>query len=117
MTLSLGTVSEFISAARSLLQDTVTEYRYSDDDILQAMNIGLLSARRLRADLFLDDPTDIPAYTTNDGTAIDFDSQYLPSLLYFVVGYVNLRDQEETQDSRAVALLNKFTSQMLTIGA
>ena len=28
-------------------------YRYPDDDLIDALNIGLLEARRLRADLFL----------------------------------------------------------------
>ena len=117
MALGLGTVAEFLTAARVLLQDTVTTYRYSDDELLIALNIGLLSARQKRPDLFLAVPDAVPSYDTNDATAIAIDAQYLPSLLYFVVGFTHLRDEEDTNDQRAAALLNKFTSQLLTVAS
>ena len=50
---ALDTVAQYLEEARRLLQDEVAPFRYPDDDIVDALNIGLMEARRLRADLFL----------------------------------------------------------------
>ena len=50
---ALETVGQYLEEARRLLQDEIAPYRYPDDDLIDALNIGLLEARRLRADLFL----------------------------------------------------------------
>ena len=117
MALGLSTVTDFVTSARTLLQDTSETYRYSDNEILTAMNIGLLEARRLRPDLFPTTPTAVPSYTIVDGTAIAIDGQYLPALLYYVVGHCQLRDEEGTMDARAGGLMNRFVSQLVTAGA
>lgn len=117
MALTLATVTEFIDAARGLLQDKEVTYRYTDNDILEAMNIGLVSMRRTRPDLFLPTLNTISYYSLNDSTPLGIDVQYQTSLLYFVVGHVQLRDQEDVQDSRSAALITKFVSQLISIGA
>jgi hypothetical protein len=40
---------------------------------------------------------------------------YRVSLLYYICGQAQLRDDENTQDARASVFLNKFVAQMLTI--
>jgi len=51
---ALETVGQYLSEARRLLQDEYApSYRYPDRDLVEALNIGLLEARRLRPDLFL----------------------------------------------------------------
>jgi hypothetical protein len=43
------------------------------------------------------------------------DPMYRVSLLYYICGQAQLRDDENTQDARASVFLNKFVAQMLTI--
>ncbi len=50
---ALDTVTDYISDARTLLQDTISPYRYDDPSMLVAFNVTLLEVRRVRADLFV----------------------------------------------------------------
>ena len=106
------TVAELVSRARVLLQDTVAPYRYPDTDMLVALNDGLMEARRMRPDLFLYTPNDVPQYSAVDATEIDFDDQYRNALVYFVTGYIQLRDEEETSEARAGAFISSFTTKL-----
>ena len=40
---------------------------------------------------------------------------YRSTLVYYVVGRMQLRDDEPTTDQRAASLIQKFTMQLLTI--
>lgn len=112
--MALETVEDYVREARVLLQDQVETYRYSDDELVQALNMGILTAKRLRPDLFLDfDET--PSFTDVDDTAFEMDELYRVPFVYFMVGHAQLRDEEDTQDTRAAAFLGKFTSQMLAM--
>jgi len=114
---ALATVGQYIEEARRLLQDEVSPYRYPDDDLVDALNIGLLEARRLRADLFLplfDVPWTDPSGTIDTDAEVTFDPQYRAALVYYIVGRAQLRDDEPTTDQRAGGLLQKFTAQLLT---
>jgi len=118
---ALGTVGQYLEESRRLLQDEFTPYRYADDDLVDALNIGLLEARRLRADLFL--PLfDIPWFDPSPGALaatktkpVTMDAMYRQSLVYYIVGRAQLRDDESTTDARAASLMTKFTAQLLTI--
>jgi len=115
---ALGTVGQYLEEARRLLQDEVTPYRYPDDDLVDALNIGILEARRLRADLFLplfEIPWVDPSGTIDMAAPVSMDPMYRPALVYYIVGRAQLRDDESTTDQRASALLTKFVGQMLTI--
>lgn len=126
---ALGTLGQVVKEARRLLQDEVAgPYRYPDADIVDAFNIGLLEARRLRPDLFINERFVTPYYDTTtldvDGdpiidmaAKITIEPHYRQSFLYYVVGRLELRDDEQTQDSRASALFNKFINQLLTIAS
>lgn len=112
----LATVQDYITESRRLLQDIAAPFRYPDADLLEALNIGLMEARRLRADLFL--PLyDVPLFTAVNSNPVTFDTMYRSALVYYIVGRAQLRDDEQTQDARAASLLTKFTAQMLNIGA
>lgn len=115
--MALDTVADYISSARTLLQDTVSPYRYPDADLVNALNMGLLEVRRLRPDLVKSYfRAAIPTYSAGStGTTVPFDPQYRVSLLYYICGQAQLRDDEATQDARATVFLNKFTAQMLVI--
>ena len=112
--MALDTMGDYIAETRRLMQDEVTPYRYPDGDIIEAMNIALLEARRLRPDLFLGRHDNVPTISAA-GDAIVFEPMYRPSLVYYLAGRTQLRDAESTQDQRASALMNKFIAQLLTI--
>lgn len=115
--MALDTVADYLSSARTLLQDTLAPYRYPDADLVNALNLGVLEVRRLRPDLVKPYfKTSLPTYSVaSTATAVPFDPQYRVSLLYYICGHVQLRDDENLQDARATVFLNKFTAQMLTI--
>lgn len=115
--MALGTVSDMIRQARVLLQDTVEEYRYSDQTLMDNINRGLLEARRLRPELmrsYFSTGTPEVTATTDD---VPIDEQYRVALLYYVVGQAQLEDDENTQDARATVFIQKFLAQMLTINS
>lgn len=109
----LDTVSDYVREARVLLQDTVPVYRYADTELVSALNLAVITGRKLRPDLFLG-VTTLPYFTANDTTAFAMDAQYRMAFLYFIVGHAQLRDEEDTQDSRATMFLGVFTSMMIT---
>ena len=117
--MALDTVQEYLTRARVLLQDEYAgAYRYSNDVLVEAMNLGLLEMRRLRADLFLSQlrAGTVPEYSSGTlGASVALDNQYRVALLYYIVGHVQLQDQEDPTDQRATIFLNKFTAQLLTI--
>jgi hypothetical protein len=113
---TLDLVSDYITEARRLLQDTVSPFRYPDADLIAALNIAVLEARRLRPELFIGRFNTLPTVSTG-ADAFDIDPMYRPSFVYYIVGRVELRDSEDTKDARASALMNKFVAQLLTIQA
>lgn len=117
--MALDTVADYLSSARVLLQDTLSPYRYSDAELVNGLNLGLLEARRLRPDLLKSYlKTTPPSYSSGSpSTTVAMDPQYRVALLYYICGQAQLRDDETTQDARATVFLNKFTSQMLTIAS
>jgi hypothetical protein len=112
---TLDTVQDYVALARTLLQDKEIPYRYPDEDMALGLSLGILEARRLRPDLFLPSFT-LESFTVSDATPVNIDPQYRVALLYYVVGHVQLRDQEDTQDARANAFLGSFASKLTTVG-
>lgn len=115
---ALATVGQYIAECRVLLQDKFAPFRYSDEEIVIGLNIGLQEASRLRVDLFLPSFT-VPeaAFPVVPSAAISMDPMYRSALVYYVVGRMQLRDDEPTVDQRAAALLQKFTQQLLVINS
>lgn len=111
---ALDTVQDYITECRRLLQDVDMPYRYPNADLVAALNIGFLEVRRLRADLLLTHKFVPPFFDVSGlGTPVPFEPMYRPSLVYYIVGRAQLRDDEPTTDARAGALLQKFTQQLL----
>ena len=116
---ALANVGQYIAECRRLLQDQVVPYRYPDIDLVESLNIGLQEARRLRADLFLP-AFAIPQYDSGSidpAGKVPFDPMYRSALVYYIVGRIQARDDEESTDTRAVAFLNKFAQQLLVIAS
>jgi len=117
--MALLTVQDYVTQARTLLLDEIEPYRYPTAHIIDALNMAIGEARRLRPDLFTRYfRTDLPDYDLGDLTEdVPVDAMYRRAFLYYVVGHMHLRDEENTQDSRASAMLNKFVAQLTTIQA
>ena len=111
---ALDTVAKVTAQARVLLQDTIEPYRYPDADLLTALNMGLLEARRLRPDLFLATPKVVPSYDLVDNTVVAIDQQYRMALVYFMVGQAQLRDEEDVTDVRSMLFLQKFSEVLIS---
>lgn len=114
---ALDTVQDYVDRARVLLLDEVEPYRYSDTDLVEALNMGILDARRVRPDLFKSTfRSALPEFTTgNLNASVDIDPMYRTSFVYYICGQAQLRDDEDVQDSRAAQFLGKFMSQLLTV--
>lgn len=117
--MALDTVQDFVDRARVLLLDQVEPYRYPTIDLVESLNEGILEARRLRPDLlkaYL--RTSLPDFSIDAMTAsVPIDPQYRVAFVYYICGQAQLRDEENTQDTRAAAFLNKFVAQMTSIQA
>jgi hypothetical protein len=109
------TYADVITRARRILKDQdASSYRYPDQDLVDAVNDAVLEVRRIRPDLFI-----AAAFATTDvlladiaTTNIPIPEHYLQTLVYLTCGYQMLRDDEFSQDSRAVNLMNKGVSQL-----
>jgi hypothetical protein len=111
--MTYATVADLVADARILLQDTIVEYRFSDADLLRALNKGLLEMKRLRPDLFI--ARSVPNYTAVNTTEVDVEDVYLVALTDYMVGQVQLRDDEETTDERATMFINKFIGRLSVV--
>ena len=113
---ALTTVAHYITAARRLLLDETEPYRYSDVDVVDALNYGHLEARRLRPDLFLPDTDTVTSYSSaSTGTTVVMDMQYRMSLVFYICGHMQLIDTEDTSDARAAAFMARFVTQMTSL--
>jgi hypothetical protein len=112
---TLATVQNYVSSARTLLQDSVEPYRYPDADLVEGLNFAILEARKMRPDLFLGQTT-LESFSTSDSTAVTIDEQYRVAFVYYMVGHAQLRDDEGEQDARASAFLAKFTQKLAALG-
>jgi hypothetical protein len=119
--MALDTVTDYLAQARSLLQDQTHPVRYSDSDLIDALNLGLLEARKLRADLFLGTTPGTISVTSIGGTNADpmsaIDEQYRVPLLYYVVGHALERDDEDGSDRRAEQYKLRFIGKMMAAAA
>jgi hypothetical protein len=124
---ALDTVADFMSEARTLLQDQVAPYRYPDQDLVTALNMALFDALRIRPDLFvvgaytgpLDgdlslDPEPVTYSLKGAASKAGIPRQYRMAFLNYIVGQAQMRDTEDTQDTRAVGFKQMFASSLMT---
>lgn len=109
----MWTLSDLVTEVREFLQDEVVPYRFSDDRIYRLLNNAFGEAYRIRPDIFIGVDFVLPSYTSAD-SATDFplDRQYFPAFVDFVVGTIEMADDEFTVDGRATAMLNIFQSRL-----
>lgn len=113
------TIGGLLAQVRVLLMDTDTTgagYRYTTASLITNLNQGLLEMFRLRPDLFLERNFIVPQYDVLhlvDTPPVE--QQYVPLLIYYVVGLTQLRDDEQNQDARAVAFMKQFSTSLLSV--
>jgi hypothetical protein len=117
------TTAKIIEEVRRMLQDTrSSSYRNSDADLIRVLNLAMQDIQRLRPDAYVtaDSSLDIsvPTFVDADATAAtDFpiDDMFALPVIYFIVGNIELADDEFAQDGRAATLLQAYRA-MLTGG-
>lgn len=116
--MALETVDQYVAFARELLQDEVdAPYRYSDASLVRALSLALPEAKKVRPDLFISIAA-TQSFTTTDiaaQTVVNFNEMYRLGLAYFMVGMMQLRDDEEVQDQRAAAFLAMATTKLTSV--
>jgi hypothetical protein len=116
---TLDTITDYINDCRTLLLDKVPPYRYDDPSLVIAMNVTLLEARRLRADIFvynrLVNGQRVPSFLANDGTKLVMEEQFRLAILHGMMGHALQRDQEDIQDERAGAYMKIFSDMLLGV--
>jgi hypothetical protein len=113
---TLARVVDYVNDARTLLQDKIPPYRYDDPSLLIALNITLLEARRLRADLFvfnLEVRGQTQAFTAVDESFVAIEPQFRLAILHGLCGHALERDQEDVQDVRATTFLGMFNAGLI----
>lgn len=116
--MALDTVQDYLTEARTLLQDSVAPYRYPDEDMVRELNIAIMEARRLRPDLFFGfrGKHPYPVFSAASlGDLVPFEEAYKQALTYYLVGKCTLRDEEDTDDRRGASMVQKFTAQLITL--
>lgn len=114
MVASVSTISDVLDLSRDLLQDTATPYRYSDERLIRTLNSAMRETFRVRPDLFLDDSYVLTTYTISDlATTFPIEDQYFNPVVEFIVGFIELADDEFTLDGRAATLLTAYRNQLI----
>jgi hypothetical protein len=116
------TIGYLVTEARQLLNDEVPISglpRYPDADLMTAVNDAINQVRTKRPDAFLRYGLrrEIPlyAYPVDQDTSLPFDDMFYPAVLFYVVGRSELTEDTFADDNRAVALMGKFSQQLLTV--
>lgn len=116
---TLNTVSDYISDVRTLLQDTISPFRYDDPSLLVAFNTTILEGRRLRPDLFIykHGHDRVPSFSANDNEEFEMEAPFRLAFVFGTVAHALMRDQEDIEDSRASAFMAAFNSMLIGSGA
>lgn len=111
--MALDTVADYLTTARTLLQDTFAgSYRYSDAELVTGLNLGLQEVFRLRPDMYIGTVPSPNYSAASAGTPVVLDVRYRTALLYYVCGHAQMRDEEQTEDARTAGFMNKFVALM-----
>lgn len=122
------TLDDLVDEIRLMLKDRREPYRYSQADVIEAINTALREVKRVRPDAFLSccvDGTDgggtiaLPDYTPADlgltptPTPFPIDEMFYMAVVFHVVGKLQLGDDEFAVDNRAMTLLASFRQILL----
>ena len=119
----MRTLGTLVAEARTMLQDKIptsgSAYRYTNDEMFEAINGMMAEIRTKRPDLFL--PVGLrkplPYYSAATDMELPFplDTSCYSAFVYYLVGRAELREDTWSEDGRAVSMINKALAQLLTI--
>src|SRR5439155_321956 len=109
----LDTVNDYIVQGRVILQDQVQPYRYPDTDYIAALNLACQRAAGWRFDVFLGQ---VPTFVGTGDSATTIPAQMRPAFLNYVVGQIEVRETEATDEARASSFLASFRAEMVGTG-
>jgi hypothetical protein len=117
------TWGDLILEARTILQDKLptsgSALRYTDDEMFESINGFMTEVRTKRPDLFiwlgLRKPTPRYAAALDMNTPFPLDMSVYDAFVYYLCGRQELREDTWANDGRAVTLMNKGVSQLLSI--
>ena len=120
----LDTVQDYVTKSRTLLQDLIAPYRFSDTELVGNLNAAILDTRRIRPDLFLQyfttpySNTPLPFFVSSDMSAmVGFEPMYRMALVYHMTGYTLLQNQENVDDARGASFLQRWMQILQTVAA
>lgn len=103
----MSTFADIIGEARTLLQDKVTPYRYSDSDLLVGANDSIKMIRKVRPDLFFGKyKVGISDYLITDSFPIG--DEYKMAVRDYIVAHSQLTESEDAAGERAKAFITLF---------
>src|SRR5688572_6247731 len=110
--MAFDTLDEYTDRIKLLAND-VDGVRYGAEAYVQAVNVGVLEAFRIRPDFYREGEDAVPSFTVEAPDAdIDFPKQYAMHLIVFCVGWLELIDSEGNEDQRAAALISSFQAKL-----
>jgi hypothetical protein len=137
------TVTSYLVSSRNRLQDLISPYRYTDGQIVSALDTALAEMGRIRPDIFLDLKYQHPlrkgdlndgmpggygladvafqpdgiTYNPGGGTIVPVPVKYITPIHWFMDGWLQFQDVTDTQDARAQGFMQKFQTQLMTLSA
>jgi hypothetical protein len=118
-------IDDAVAEARTLINDSMVPYRYTDQQVVTALNTALRDLYLFRPDAYIGNFTSgvlsnnpVPTYVaaTDLGQNIAFpvdDRLFFSPITFYMAGRIELSDDEFTDNSRAAQLLSMFRN-MLT---
>ncbi len=110
------TIQDILTESRFLLQDSVEPYRNGDASLLRIVNSAMYELKRVRPDVWLGSyNTALPTFSDTPADLekeIPFDQLVFQPFIFYIVGFVELQDDEFAVDGRAAAMLRMFTGSL-----
>ena len=110
----MATFQNIIDRARVILNDTGTTFRYTDAQLIGYCNEAIQEVKRTRPDFFFGQYTaTLPTYIASNTVPIP--NEFQTTLVNYLVGRAEFRDDEFTVDSRASAFMGMFKGGLVTL--
>jgi len=136
VTQATKTLDDLQTEVREILNDSQVPYRYSDAWIVQVFNTAIRDLYRIRPDAYIGNFTTgvlsanvMNTYSTSDlqvingvantnppvpATPMPFDDRlFWGPIVFYVIGRIELNDDEFADDNRAMTLLQAFRTQLI----
>jgi hypothetical protein len=112
------TLDTLVDEVRLMLKDRRLPYRYTQSDVLNAINSGYREAKRIRPDIFVNYAGGIALPDFVEGNlgsamALPIDEKFFMPIVFYAVGKLQLGDDQFAIDNRAMTLLSGFRNMLL----